>query len=257
MTKVKTINGQTVDLEGKPPIVQDNFFYETGIDFVPQETLDELLEMSLRLDPELEFIDRPWRKIAYNSTPRIIEQVVKEHGGTTRDAREFVRRRLIMARELGTPADGVTEIVIDQYRLPKRIAEPLAKQVSEMLDIPLEEIDPIVQVQNEGTLLYPHRGHARNSSIFCLLQGNGEETTWYKESEPFKTYDMYRIPDCTKLYPAAQTHLREMKWTTFNNYAWHSVARKEAPERWRVNLNIDFASLSYDELMEKIQNVKR
>ena len=233
------------------------FFYETGIDLVPQETLDELLEMSLRLDPELEFIDRPWRKIAYNSTPKIIEQVVKEHGGTTRDAREFVRRRLIMARELGTPADGVTEIVIDQYRLPKRIADPLSKHVSEMLDVPIEEIDPIVQIQNEGTMLYPHKGHARNSSIFCLLQGNGEETTWYDETEPFKVHDIYRIPDYSKLKVAVTTQLEEMRWTTFNHYVWHSVERKQQPERWRVNLNIDFASLSYDELMGKIQNVKR
>jgi|TARA_B110000908_G_C10224383_1_gene437118 hypothetical protein len=236
---------------------QENFFYETGIDFVSQDTLNELLEMALNLSPELSFINRPWRKIAYNSTPKIIEEVVKEHGGTTRDAREFVRRRLIMARELGTPADGVSEIVIDQYRIPKRIAEPLAKEVSMLLDIPLKEIDPIVQIQKEGTLLYPHNGHARNSSIFCLLQGNGEETTWYDETEPFKMFDMYRIPDYSKLKVATIAKLQEMKWSTFNHHAWHSVARKGQPERWRVNLNIDFASLSYDDLMEKIKNVRK
>ena len=221
---------------------------ETDLQLLTQDELDEILDMALNLSDELEFIDRPWRQIAYDSTQKDIERVT----GDTRVAREFYRRRLIMARELGFHQTGVKEMVIDQYRLPPRIHKPLATKVSEMFDISMNEIDPIIQIQNEGHILYPHIGHARNSSIFCLLQSNNERTIWYEETEPFKTYSMYRIPDYSKLKEAEETKLTVGKWTTFMHNQWHAVKRDGDPKKWRVNLNIDFASLPYHELLEKI-----
>ena len=225
------------------------YHQETDLQLLTQEEQNEILDMALNLSDELEFIDRPWRQIAYDSTQADIERIT----GDTRVAREFKRRRLIMARELGFHQTGVKEMVIDQYRLPKRIHEPLSNKVSEMFDIPLEEIDPIIQIQNQGHILYPLIGHARNSSIFCLLQSNGEETIWYEETEPFKTYSMYRIPDYSKLREAEKTTLKVGKWTTFMHNQWHAVKRYDDPKKWRVNLNIDFASLPYHELLEKIE----
>lgn len=229
------------------------YFQETDLELLTKSEQTEILDMALNLSDELEFIDRPWRQIAYDSTQQVIERVCKEAGLTTRDAREFKRRRLIMARELGYHETGVQEMVIDQYRLPKRIHEPLSRKVSEMLDIPMEEIDPIIQIQNEGHILYPHAGHARNSSFFCLLQTNNEETIWFEETEPFKLYDMYRIPDYSKLVEAEKTHLQVGKWITFRHDQWHCVKRHSDPKNWRVNLNVDFATLPYHSLLEKIE----
>ena len=227
----------------------NQYYQETDFDIIPRHIKTEIYEMAMRRSDELEFIHRPWRDINYDSTQQQIEEKVGIKLG-----REFKRRRLILAREFGHRGTGVEEIVIDQHRLPKDLSQPIVDETNRLLGIDKEQIDVIVQIQDGGNLLYPHRGHGRVSSLFCLLAGTGEKTTWYRETEPFEDYDIYKIPDYSKLEEDCVTCLREDVWTTFNHYAWHSVKRN-GNVGTRINININFESLTYEQLMETIKNV--
>ena len=224
-------------------------FYETELQFCDNELKQEILDLALRLSDEIEFIHRPWRDINYDSTPKQIEEKVG-----IKLAREFKRRRLLLGKHFGTRQTGTHEIRIDQYRLPKNIADKLRDTTHKILGIDKDQIDPIVQIQDDGNCLYPHRGHGRTSSLYCLLMGEGAKTVWYNETEPFEVYDIYKIPDYSKMVVDVETELKYDVWTTFDNYKWHSVHRDKIVEP-RINININFATLTYQELWRKLKDV--
>lgn len=106
---------------------------------------------------------------------------------------------------------------------------------------------PCVQISQNGSFLAPHKGHQRQSSLFMLLQGNSEETYWYREKEPFEVFDYFRVPDLTKIEHVVTARLEPFKWYVFNHKEWHSVHRFGQGKR--INIGIDFDSISAEELI--------
>jgi hypothetical protein len=110
-----------------------------------------------------------------------------------------------------------------------------------------------VQLSNNGTLLAPHKGHQRQSSLFFLLQENHEETYWYRETGEFKVFDFIRIPDLDKVENVVKARLTPGKWTLFNHKAWHSVHKFGTGTKTRININIDFDHVSMEELVKIVK----
>ncbi len=111
---------------------------------------------------------------------------------------------------------------------------------------------PCVQISQNGKLLAPHKGHPRQSSLFMLLQGNSEETYWYREKEPFEVFDYFRVPDLDKIEHVVTARLEPFKWYVFNHKEWHSVHRFGSGKR--INIGIDFDSISTTDLIELIKS---
>lgn len=179
-----------------------------------------------------------------NTTPwsewdKVIDLVGKEK------AREIKRRQVKMYRKYG----NVNRIVIDQYDVPDVMSEYVKSEMHTHFGIPEDECIPIVQIQDGGEILHPHHGHARKSSLFCLLKGEGEITKWYNEIEPFEHFEEYLIPDIDKLEVSTETTLRENQWLLFNHEDWHSVHRT-SDVGVRINFGIDFKTMNINQVME-------
>jgi hypothetical protein len=84
-----------------------------------------------------------------------------------------------------------------------------------------------------------------------LLQGNSEETRWYRETEPFEVFDFLRVPDLDKIEHVVTAELVPFKWYIFNHKEWHSVHRFGNGKR--INLGIDFDSISAPDLRDLIK----
>ncbi len=180
-----------------------------------------------------------WRRLSHSSTIKEMEEIVG-----VRDAKELMRRKLLMLRKF----PGATRLEFSQYSLPDDLADELIDSLPDFLkELGRDEMVPILQVSTGGTMLYPHKGHYRKASIFKLLKGDQETTTWWKNTEDFKVIDEYRIPDVTKLEVADQAQLVEDKWLIFNHFEWHSV-QKSNPNSLRINVGVDFNTLSAQDI---------
>jgi hypothetical protein len=173
--------------------------------------------------------------------------LIRERYGADK-AREWKRRQIRMVREFGIKS----KITIDQYDLPDDMTQHIKEETHKLVGIPMDEIIPVVQIQDGGEILYPHRGHARQASFFCLLQGEGEITKWYRETEPFIHYEEYYIPDMKKLDVVVSTTLKENEWIVFNHREWHSVHR-ESDTGVRINFGLDFKTLTVDQVLEYLK----
>ena len=127
-----------------------------------------------------------------------------------RDAKELMKRKLLMLRKL----PDATRLEFSQYSLPDDLADELIDSLPEFLkELGRDEMVPILQISTGGTMLYPHKGHYRKASIFKLLRGDKETTTWWKNTEDFKVVNEYRIPDVRKLAVADQAEFIFSKWS--------------------------------------------
>lgn len=182
-----------------------------------------------------------WRRLSHSSTIKDMEAIVG-----VKDAKELMRRKLLMLRKF----PNSTRLEFSQYSLPEYLADELIDSLPNFLkDLKRDEMTPILQVSTGGTMLYPHKGHYRKASIFKLLKGDKETTTWWSNTEDFKVINEYRIPDVQKLAVADQAELVEDKWLIFNHFEWHSV-QKNNPNSLRVNVGIDFNTLSAQEVSD-------
>jgi hypothetical protein len=115
---------------------------------------------------------------------------------------------------------------------------------------------PILQIsdsEDANGILPPHCGHQRISSLFCLLQGGGQETRWYRETTSFATIDPFHIPDLDKIEKVVSVVLEPNVWYVFNHRAWHSVHKFASNGPARVNYGVDFDSISAPELVKLIK----
>ena len=180
-----------------------------------------------------------WRRLSHSSTIKEMEQIVG-----VRDAKELMRRKLLMLRKF----PGATRLEFSQYSLPDDLADELIDSLPDCIkDLGRDEMEPILQVSTGGTMLYPHKGHYRKASIFRLLKGDKEKTTWWKNTEDFKVIDEYRIPDVRKLEVADQAELVEDKWLILTHFEWHTV-QKDNPNSLRINVGNDFKTKSPQEI---------
>lgn len=228
------------------------YFKELDLQFC-SEIQDELLHYALTKSPKISLRKRDWHPVHRAPDWTSAEEVLLENGYTFRQSKEMKRRRIILAKwhHSNWPGkDPKEEIVIDQYNIPKSMETELVNTLHDMTGIPKEEMAPVLQIQDGGYVLHPHFGHARKSSIFCLLKGAPDEiTNWYEVTEPFDVFDIYHIPDFNKLEIATSTCMKENVWTLFNHEEWHSVIRENF-DGFRVNLGIDFKTLTMNEALE-------
>jgi len=216
------------------------YYMETGIQY-PQDLLEETLNLAKNNPDKLIPRDRVWRKI---STGMPYEEMASILG--QRPARE-IKRRHILATKIWP---NQNPIKFCQYSLPKYLEDAYLDMCpSWMKTLGREELSPILQISYGGEILHPHKGHLRKASIFCLLEGGGETTRWYKETEPFEVISDYRIPDFSKLETAFEVQIPKNKWIVFNHAIWHSVHANPNNTQisGRINVGIDFNTLSAEQ----------
>ena len=138
-----------------------------------------------------------------------------------------------------------------QYSLPPELLEEFIALVPQWIK-DIDTFHPVVQICKEGEILPPHRGHQSKSSLFMLLQGNGEQTKWYRETDTFEVFDFFRVPDLRKIENVVTAELEPYKWTMFNHKAWHSVHK--FGNSLRVNIGLDFDNVTAEELLNKLKN---
>jgi hypothetical protein len=218
----------------------DNYFLETDIAF-PVELMDAARDIALNYPEKLIPRDRVWRKI-YAGMPQ--SEMIELLG--VRNAREILTRFEKMDRAF----PGGKQINFDQFSLPDELQQAFIDACpSWMQDIKgREELIPIIQISTHGNILYPHRGHFRNASIFCLLENSDERTRWWKETSPMKIIPDYKIPDVSKLELAYEITIKNRIWSVFNHAEWHSV-HSDSNFKKRINVGIDFATLTVDDFL--------
>jgi hypothetical protein len=84
-----------------------------------------------------------------------------------------------------------------------------------------------------------------------LLEGNGEETRWYREKEPFEIIHTTRIPDLDKIEHVVSAQIEPGYWYVFNHLEWHSVHKFSTGIR--MNIGLDFDSILAPELINLIK----
>lgn len=166
-----------------------------------------------------------------------------------KDSLELIRR----GRQIKDKFTESDIISFTQYFLKEQDSLEFLNQTPDFLKEPTPgEPVPIFQISHSGEILPPHKGHKRKSSLFMLLEGNGEETRWYREKEPFEIIHSTRIPDLDKIEHVVSAQIEPGYWYVFNHLEWHSVHKFSTGVR--MNIGLDFDSLSAPDLVELIKN---
>ena len=166
----------------------------------------------------------------------------------SKDSKELIRR----GRQIKEYFTESNVINFTQYFLTKQDTSEFLSLTPEFLKEPAPgEPVPIFQISHGGEILPPHKGHKRKSSLFMLLEGNGEETRWYREKEPFEIIHTTRIPDLDKIEHVVSAQIEPGYWYVFNHLEWHSVHKFSTGIR--MNIGLDFDSMSAPELINLIK----
>jgi hypothetical protein len=164
------------------------------------------------------------------------------------DSKELIRR----GRQIKEYFTESNVINFTQYFLTEQDTSEFLSLTPEFLKEPAPgEPVPIFQISHGGEILPPHKGHKRKSSLFMLLEGNGEETRWYREKEPFEIIHTTRIPDLDKIEHVVSAQIEPGYWYVFNHLEWHSVHKFSTGIR--MNIGLDFDSILAPELINLIK----
>lgn len=109
----------------------------------------------------------------------------------------------------------------------------------------------MLQVQSGGDYLGTHKGHKRRASLFMLLEGQEQETRWYRNKEDFEVIDPLRIPDHDKIEHVVTAVMQPYRWYVFNHFEWHSV-HSPVPNYTRINMGLDFNDITASELVAQL-----
>jgi hypothetical protein len=179
-----------------------------------------------------------------------IFQTFKMPDGTvvSKDQIDDITHRLTIWRTAnpGKPAMFV------QSQLPMELQQQLISHLPESL----QKLKVMVTIQAKlagSYSLAPHRDHYRTATIWYLLSGNNETTTFWEETEPFEQYPFISLGDISKLRITERYVLQERVWYMFNNAPWHSVEATEQPIRNRTTLCIEFTGISHTDLCKLYQ----
>jgi hypothetical protein len=166
------------------------------------------------------------------------------------NSRELIRRARQVKERFPTEPDFIS---FTQYFLTHADSEEFLNLTPQFLkEITPGEPVPIFQISHSGHLLPPHKGHKRKSSLFMLLQGNNEETRWYRETSPFDIIHSTRIPDLDKVEHVVSAQIEPGYWYVFNHLEWHSVHKFSSGIR--MNIGLDFDSITAPELIKIIED---
>lgn len=83
-----------------------------------------------------------------------------------------------------------------------------------------------------------------------LLEGGGQETSWYRPTEEFELIDPLRLPDLNKIEKVVSVVMQPRRWYMFNHSAWHSVYKYSNSGVPRINIGIDYRSIDAAELLK-------
>jgi hypothetical protein len=144
-------------------------------------------------------------------------------------------------------------IQFNQHFFPEKLGDELVSQAPQWLqDLSPGEPSPMLQISSGGDYLGTHKGHKRRASLFMLLQGDGQETRWYRNKEDFEVIDPLRIPDHDKIEHVVTAVMEPWRWYVFNHFEWHSV-HNFAPGSIRINMGLDFDNVSATDLISCFQ----
>jgi hypothetical protein len=143
-------------------------------------------------------------------------------------------------------------IDFSQHFFPELLGKELISLAPEWIqNLSGGEPEPILQISKGGDYLGTHKGHKRQASLFMLLQGGGQETRWYRNTEDFEVIDPLRIPDHDKIEHVVTAVLQPYRWYVFNHFEWHSV-HNFAAQSVRVNMGLDFNNVTAAELVNQL-----
>jgi hypothetical protein len=217
----------------------DKYIYKTNLKFADDFCQDLLGRVKLSID-NLVFRNN------YNdprNNPRDTFNLIG-----IEDSKELIRR----GRQIKEYFTESNVINFTQYFLTEQDTSEFLSLTPEFLKEPTPgEPVPIFQISHGGEILPPHKGHKRKSSLFMLLEGNGEETRWYREKEPFEIIHTTRIPDLDKIEHVVSAQIEPGYWYVFNHLEWHSVHKFSTGIR--MNIGLDFDSILAPELINLIK----
>jgi hypothetical protein len=218
----------------------DDYCYDTGLTF-GKEFGEKLLYEFLAHQNKFARRTKYNRGDSYKDFARLVGK---------ENARELNRRKL----QFQQYNPGLQPIRFLQWWLPEELDSEFYSNVPQwVFDISPGEPKSTLQSSDNGDYLPTHMGHQRVSSMFMLLQGQGQETRWYRQKEDFKIIDPYRIPDMDKVEHIVTAVMEPYRWYCFNHKAWHSVHQFQATGT-RVNMGLDFDHVNMRELVEKVKN---
>jgi hypothetical protein len=167
--------------------------------------------------------------------------------------RELLRRQ----QQVITRFKGEDLIEFKQYHCGPEWDEKVLDITPDWLKgIGPNEPNPMLQIStcDGGTgILPPHCGHKRIASMFMLLQGGGQETRWWTPTADFETITEFRIPDLDKIQLAVSAVIEPGVWYVFNHRAWHSVHKFAQKGLDRINMGLDFYSITAPDLVKLCQ----
>jgi len=216
----------------------DLYCYDTGLTF-GQEAADKILE---QVNKDVTYFER---RVNYQDG-RDMNTLIRKVGA--KKTRELIRRK----QQIETLWPGQCPIEFKQYFLNNEFGKLLLKQTPNWLKISATEPDPMLQVSDSGDLLPVHKGHYRRCSLFMLLESDGQETRWYRNTDSFEVIDAVRIPDMDKVEKVVSVVMEPRKWYMFNHFEWHSV-HKFSPGGRRVSIGVDFNSIDASTLLTLIK----
>ena len=147
-------------------------------------------------------------------------------------------------------------INFEQFFFPKDLGEELVGQAPQWIqNLSPNEPSPMLQISSGGDYLGTHKGHKRRASLFMLLQGNDQETRWYRNKEDFEIIDPLRIPDHDKIEHVVTAIMQPFRWYIFNHFEWHSVHNFSFGSV-RVNMGLDFNNIDAPTLVNLVKNFK-
>lgn len=216
----------------------DMYVYDTGLHFgsdLGREVL-QLARNSLDMFPRrhnFERLDDPKmlaRKIGASKTREL--------------GRRYEQSKLLCPGNL---------IEFTQHFFPEELGQELIQTAPRWLqELSPGEPSPMLQISKNGDHLATHKGHKRRASLFMLLQGSGQETRWYRNTEAFEVIDPLRIPDHDKIEHVVTAVMQPFRWYVFNHFEWHSV-HNFAPGSVRVNMGLDFNNVTAEELVQRVK----
>jgi hypothetical protein len=228
---------QTI-IEGVDP---DLYIYKTDLKFADifcQDLLDRVIKDTNTL-------------VFRNNYDNPMKNPIDTYIRIGRDKSRELIRRARQVKQYFPSEDNFISFV--QYFLNSKDSSDFLSQTPDFLkQITPGEPVPIFQISHGGDLLPPHKGHKRKSSLFMLLQGNNEETRWYREKESFEIIQTTRIPDLDKVEHVVTARIEPGYWYVFNHLEWHSVHKFGAGVR--MNIGLDFDSITAPELIKIIKN---
>jgi len=163
---------------------------------------------------------------------------------------------LIKMAERLDVADPIWRNRITEFR-EMDLTGPIADKIIKCLPVELQALNPKVCLQTKGAGGYvtpPHRDHHRSCTLWCLLQGNDEQTVWWEKCTDFKEYDFWRFADPRCIKEVKRATLTKGTWYLFDNSSYHSVDTINEPVLDRTTLCIEFTNISAKTLFNKLLN---